>query len=86
MHQENQFIRPYYIHRTKEKVFMQHNKVSVNGKMFEVDQGHLLIDLQLPEKHGQLKLLKLYDDGINDLKLIRYHVNKSSKTAIFVFL
>lgn len=63
---------------------MEHNRVTINGIPYEVNDRHLLIDLMKTD--CKFLLLKLYDDSIKDLKLVKYHVSQIYEKAVFFFL
>jgi len=70
MHLENQYLSNFYVNQSKQGVFMQHNKVIIDEQTYRVSEEYLLINLK--KNSPELEMLRLYEDGIDDLKLIKY--------------
>ena len=69
------------MNKKKHGVFSTHNLGYVNLKEFIFSENYLLIDLG-DNDQNPFKLLKLYSNDVKDIKLIKYHVSKSSVSSI----
>ena len=81
------------MHRTKRDVVSSHDRVTVRGTTYRVDEQFLLLDLTSVDDRGQptgeMSAIRLYAPGLMEragLKLVKYWVSYKCETAAFFFL
>ena len=60
---------------------LQHDQVNIGGKIFHSQEDSLLIEVG-----GEIKRVRLYDEGVKSVRLIKYHVSHSCSKVVFFFL
>jgi hypothetical protein len=67
-------------------VFTTHCNGFIEDKFFAFPEQYLLIDLnQNGKENNPFKLIKLYEDEIKELKLLKYHISKNCVIFFFLF-
>jgi hypothetical protein len=79
----NEDLENYYINKRKSEVYTTHCNAFIKEQFFSFPDLYLLIELDDSSK-DPFKLLKLYEDEVKELKLVKYH--KSKNCVIFFFL